>query len=224
MKTLWILALGTALALGCNKGEAAKAEPGKAPEAAKAPEKVDPKSDAAKPVGGVVEAKSAEAKPADAPKPAEAAPEAKPAEAKPADATKPVDPAAKEPAKAPAATEPAAEGGKEVETPSGLKYVDVVVGTGASPVAGRSVKVHYRGTLTDGKEFDSSYGRNEPFVFTIGVGQVIKGWDEGVMSMKVGGKRKLTIPANLGYGARGAGGVIPPNATLLFDVELLEVK
>ena len=114
-------------------------------------------------------------------------------------------------------------GGKKVSTASGLKYVDVVVGKGASPTAGKLVKVHYTGTLENGKKFDSSVDRNEPFSFTIGVGQVIKGWDEGVMTMKVGGKRKLIIPSNLGYGARGAGGDIPPNATLLFDVELLDV-
>jgi len=113
--------------------------------------------------------------------------------------------------------------GKTVTTASGLKYVDVVVGKGASPTAGKTVKVHYTGTLENGKKFDSSVDRKEPFSFTIGVGQVIKGWDEGVMTMKVGGKRKLIIPAVLGYGARGAGGVIPPNATLLFDVELLDV-
>ncbi|MDD2367598.1 MAG: FKBP-type peptidyl-prolyl cis-trans isomerase [Desulfuromonadaceae bacterium] len=112
---------------------------------------------------------------------------------------------------------------KTVTTASGLKYVDVVVGKGASPKPGKSVKVHYTGTLENGKKFDSSVDRNEPFDFTIGVGQVIKGWDEGVMSMKVGGKRKLIIPSKLGYGARGAGGAIPPNATLLFDVELLDV-
>ncbi|HIJ81297.1 MAG TPA: FKBP-type peptidyl-prolyl cis-trans isomerase [Desulfuromonadales bacterium] len=116
------------------------------------------------------------------------------------------------------------EGGKSVTTASGLKYVDVVVGKGAAPVAGKQVKVHYTGTLENGTKFDSSRDRNEPFSFVIGVGQVIAGWDEGVMSMKVGGKRKLTIPAKLGYGARGAGGVIPPNATLLFDVELLDVS
>ena len=112
---------------------------------------------------------------------------------------------------------------KTVTTASGLKYVDVTVGKGASPVAGKSVKVHYTGTLENGKKFDSSVDRNEPFSFIIGVGQVIPGWDEGVMTMKVGGKRKLIIPAKLGYGARGAGGDIPPNATLLFDVELLDV-
>jgi peptidylprolyl isomerase len=109
-------------------------------------------------------------------------------------------------------------------TASGLQYEDSVVGEGESPKPGQQVTVHYTGTLTDGKKFDSSRDRNQPFQFTIGVGQVIKGWDEGVMSMKVGGRRKLTIPASLGYGARGAGGVIPPNATLLFDVELLGVK
>jgi len=113
---------------------------------------------------------------------------------------------------------------KSVTTASGLKYVDVVVGKGASPVTGKQVKVHYTGTLENGKKFDSSVDRKEPFSFVIGVGQVIKGWDEGVMTMKVGGKRKLIIPSELGYGARGAGGVIPPNATLLFDVELLEVS
>jgi len=112
---------------------------------------------------------------------------------------------------------------KTVTTASGLKYVDVVVGKGASPTAGKQVKVHYTGTLENGKKFDSSVDRKEPFSFTIGVGQVIPGWDEGVMSMKVGGKRKLIIPPNLGYGTQGAGGVIPPNATLLFDVELLDV-
>jgi peptidylprolyl isomerase len=109
-----------------------------------------------------------------------------------------------------------------VTTASGLKYTDVKVGNGASPVKGKQVKVHYTGTLENGKQFDSSVGK-EPFTFVIGVGQVIQGWDEGVMGMKVGGKRKLIIPSKLGYGAAGAGGVIPPNATLLFDVELLDV-
>lgn len=113
---------------------------------------------------------------------------------------------------------------KVVTTASGLKYSDLVVGKGASPVAGKRVKVHYTGTLENGKKFDSSVDRNEPFSFVIGVGQVIPGWDEGVMTMKVGGKRKLIIPSKLGYGASGAGGVIPPNATLLFDVELLDVS
>lgn len=113
---------------------------------------------------------------------------------------------------------------KSVTTASGLKYVDLVAGKGASPVAGKQVTVHYTGTLDNGKKFDSSVDRNEPFKFIIGVGQVIPGWDEGVMTMKVGGKRKLTIPAKLGYGSAGAGGVIPPNATLHFDVELLDVQ
>jgi peptidylprolyl isomerase len=111
-----------------------------------------------------------------------------------------------------------------VKTPSGLSYQDQKVGTGAQPVRGKGVTVHYTGRLENGNVFDSSVKRNEPFKFTIGVGQVIKGWDEGVMSMKVGGKRKLIIPADLGYGARGAGGAIPPNATLIFDVELLDVE
>jgi peptidylprolyl isomerase len=108
-------------------------------------------------------------------------------------------------------------------TPSGLQYSDEKVGTGASPSKGKRVTVHYTGRLVDGKKFDSSVDRGKPFQFVIGVGQVIAGWDEGVMSMKVGGKRKLIIPPNLGYGARGAGGVIPPNAELHFDVELLGV-
>ena len=112
--------------------------------------------------------------------------------------------------------------------PDGLKIIDVKVGTGATPKTGQTCVMHYTGWLyengTKGKKFDSSVDRNEPFEFAIGTGNVIKGWDEGVITMKVGGKRTLIIPPDLGYGARGAGGVIPPNATLLFEVELLAVK
>lgn len=111
-----------------------------------------------------------------------------------------------------------------VTTPSGLQYIDQVVGEGETPQKGQNVTVHYTGTLENGKKFDSSVDRGTPFSFKIGVGQVIKGWDEGVGTMKVGGRRTLIIPPDLGYGARGAGGVIPPNATLIFDVELLGVK
>lgn len=105
-----------------------------------------------------------------------------------------------------------------------LKIEDLKKGTGAEAVAGKTVTVHYTGWLTDGKKFDSSLDRGQPFTFALGAGQVIRGWDQGVAGMKVGGKRKLTIPSSLGYGERGAGGVIPPNATLVFDVELLGVN
>ena len=106
----------------------------------------------------------------------------------------------------------------------GLKYTDDQVGTGAEAQAGKTVSVHYTGWLTDGTKFDSSKDRGQPFSFPLGAGRVIKGWDEGVAGMKVGGKRTLVIPPDLGYGARGAPGAIPPNATLKFEVELLEVK
>jgi FKBP-type peptidyl-prolyl cis-trans isomerase len=115
------------------------------------------------------------------------------------------------------------EQSKELGQMSKLQIEEIIVGTGTEAKAGQNIKVHYTGTLENGKKFDSSVDRNQPFQFTLGVGQVIKGWDEGVQGMKVGGKRKLTIPADMGYGARGAGGVIPPNATLIFEVELLEV-
>jgi len=124
--------------------------------------------------------------------------------------------------------QPAAAAGEAMTTESGLKIVDTVEGTGSSPTKGQKCVMHYTGWLykdgEKGAKFDSSVDRGQPFEFTIGVGQVIGGWDEGVASMKVGGKRTLIIPPELGYGARGAGGVIPPNATLIFDVELLDVK
>lgn len=110
------------------------------------------------------------------------------------------------------------------ENASELKIEDLVVGTGAEAVSGKLISVHYTGTLTNGTKFDSSKDRGEPFEFTLGAGQVIQGWDKGFAGMKVGGKRKLTIPSEMGYGAQGAGGVIPPNATLIFEVELLGVK
>ena len=119
---------------------------------------------------------------------------------------------------------PMAACAKEKKMKDGLVIDDVKVGTGAEAKAGQTVTVHYTGWLTNGKKFDSSKDRNEPFVFHLGAGEVIKGWDEGVQGMKVGGVRNLTIPPSLGYGAQGAGGAIPPNATLKFEVELLGVK
>ena len=111
-----------------------------------------------------------------------------------------------------------------IKTASGLVIEDLIVGNGDGASAGQRVSVHYTGWLTNGNKFDSSKDRGQPFMFSLGRGEVIRGWDEGVAGMKVGGKRKLTIPPDLGYGARGAGNVIPPNATLLFEVELLAVR
>jgi FKBP-type peptidyl-prolyl cis-trans isomerase FkpA len=105
-----------------------------------------------------------------------------------------------------------------------LQIEELTVGSGTEATKGTMVSVHYTGWLTDGKKFDSSLDRNDPFEFQLGAGYVIQGWDQGVQGMKIGGKRKLTIPAHLGYGARGAGGAIPPNATLVFEVELLGVR
>lgn len=119
--------------------------------------------------------------------------------------------------------EEAGPGGTEITTASGLQYVDLTVGNGETAQLGQTVIVHYTGWLENGKKFDSSLDRGQPFSFPLGAGRVIKGWDEGVQGMKVGGKRKLIIPSNLGYGARGAGAVIPPHATLIFEVELLGV-
>ncbi|MES1981970.1 MAG: FKBP-type peptidyl-prolyl cis-trans isomerase [Pseudomonadota bacterium] len=110
-----------------------------------------------------------------------------------------------------------------ITTASGLQYEEITVGTGETAAAGQTVTVHYTGWLTNGKKFDSSKDRNDPFQFHLGAGEVIRGWDEGVQGMQIGGVRKLTIPPALGYGARGAGGAIPPNATLVFEVELLGI-
>ena len=126
-------------------------------------------------------------------------------------------------------THDASADSKTVTTPSGLRYVDSVLGSGAEAKSGQQVSVHYTGWLLEtgdkkGNKFDSSVDRGQPFRFALGAGMVIKGWDEGVAGMKVGGKRTLLIPSTLGYGSRGAGGVIPPNANLMFDVELLGVQ
>ena len=116
------------------------------------------------------------------------------------------------------------EATKERMTPSGLKITDLVEGTGTEAQSGNTVSVNYRGTLTNGQEFDSSYRRNQAFTFPLGGGRVIRGWDEGVVGMKEGGKRRLVIPADLAYGSRGAGGVIGPNETLIFEIELVKVQ
>jgi peptidylprolyl isomerase len=138
---------------------------------------------------------------------------------------KAADKSAAKPAEKPA---PEKKESKMTKTPSGLQYEDVVVGAGAEPKAGQTCSVHYTGWLwingAKGTKFDSSVDRGQPFQFSVGRGQVIRGWDEGVLTMKVGGKRNLIIPAGLGYGAQGAGGVIPPHATLFFEVELLGAK
>ena len=131
-------------------------------------------------------------------------------------------------ASAPASTQKAAGptkvSGDPITTPSGLKYWEIKKGTGPAVVNGKTVGVHYTGWLTDGKEFDSSLDAGEPIEFKLGSGQVIKGWDEGIAGMKVGGKRQLRIPPQLAYGSRGAGSAIPPNSTLIFDVQLVSVK
>lgn len=124
---------------------------------------------------------------------------------------------------APDTSSPTKVEGKPKTTASGLQYWEITAGTGAVAVSGKKVTVHYTGWLTDGKKFDSSVDHGKPFVFSLGAGQVIKGWDEGVAGMNVGGKRQLKVPPDLGYGARGYPPVIPPNATLIFDVELLDV-
>ncbi len=137
-------------------------------------------------------------------------------------------PAPKKAAKAKKKAAPKPKEPEMITTESGLKFVDTVIGTGAAPVRGQTCNVHYTGWLSDagkhGKKFDSSVDRGQPLAIPIGVGRVIKGWDEGLMSMKVGGKRTLIIPSHLGYGPRGAGGDIPPNAELIFDVELVSIQ
>jgi peptidylprolyl isomerase len=192
--TVSVALLTLGLASACEKKEA--------------PVKEAPKQEAAAPAAAPEAAKPAEAAPApEAPAPAPVVEEKKP-EAMPeakAEAPKPATP-------------------EEVTTASGLKYIDTLVGTGDVPQAGQHVTVHYTGWLqSNNAKFDSSVDRGEPFTFIIGRRQVIRGWDEGVMTMKVGGKRKLIIPPELGYGSRGAGDVIPPDSVLVFDVELLAV-
>jgi peptidylprolyl isomerase len=173
-----------------------------------APVKEEPKQEAAQ----------APAPAPEAPKPAEVAPAVEAAPAPVAEEAKP------EAMPEPKAEEPKPAANEEVTTASGLKYIDAVVGSGETPQAGQHVTVHYTGWLqSNNAKFDSSVDRGQPFTFIIGRRQVIRGWDEGVLTMKVGGKRKLIIPPELGYGARGAGDVIPPDSVLVFDVELLAV-
>ncbi|HEX2999131.1 MAG TPA: FKBP-type peptidyl-prolyl cis-trans isomerase [Armatimonadota bacterium] len=150
-------------------------------------------------------------------------------QAAPANTTAPAQPAEKKQSEDKAVQEARKLGtpspkAKVVKTPSGLQYMDVKAGKGQSPKPGQTAVVQYTGWLVDGTKFDSSRDRNEPFEFTVGQGQVIPGWDEGVATMKPGGVRKLIVPPDLGYGSQGAGNVIPPNATLIFEVELLKVK
>ena len=176
---------------------------------------------------------------ATAPEASEVRPAAKPAAVNPAAPPAELDPNESNPrlfAMAPEASDQVAQGSaadllggdmeatKERMTPSGLKITDLVEGTGAEAQSGNTVSVNYRGTLTNGQEFDSSYRRNQAFTFPLGGGRVIRGWDEGVVGMKEGGKRRLVIPPDLAYGSRGAGGVIGPNETLVFEIELVKVQ
>lgn len=201
-----VMAAAAALSLtACNKGADNTAEP-------------KDNTEAATPAAEETPAAAVEATPAETPAPTEAAaPVATPAEAA---APAPADAASSAPAAAPAA---AADAGKEVTLPGGTVYVDEIVGTGQEAKTGDTVVVHYTGTLNDGTKFDSSLDRNEPFSFPLGGRQVIAGWDEGIVGMKVGGKRKLKIPADQAYGDRQMG-PIPPNSPLNFDVELLAIK
>ena len=176
---------------------------------------------------------------ATAPEASEVRPAAKPASVNPAAPPAELDPNESNPrlfAMAPEASDQVAQGSaadllggdmeatKERMTPSGLKITDLVEGTGTEAQSGNTVSVNYRGTLTSGQEFDSSYRRNQAFTFPLGGGRVIRGWDEGVVGMKEGGKRRLVIPPDLAYGSRGAGGVIGPNETLIFEIELVKVQ
>jgi len=232
VKMIVTLFVGLLIAAGCQKQETpapAKEEAKKVgtatiEKAAEVPEKGKEGAVVTAPpapTGTGEAAAPAEEKKDEAAAPAE---EKKDEAAAPAEEKKDEAAAGGDEAPAPAEEKPTEVKEEEVTTGSGLKYVEIKVGEGASPSPGKRVTVHYTGTLVDGTKFDSSVDRGTPFQFVIGVGQVIKGWDEGVMSMKVGGKRKLVIPSDLGYGPRGAGGVIPPNATLIFEVELLGVE